>query len=186
MSDATFLEQARLATIELFHAYCHENNMVKALSFFSKESCFIGWGEQEIYLDHQAISATFYERLTAPYELELVNMHAETIHATESFCVVLFTANVIYEDKKGITITDLERATLVFRKEQGKPKIVYLHSSAAGKLHNLGRIIPLEHGVEATRLLTNLECDRSMAIDMCNHTPNGLVYCQISEHYPLV
>ena len=25
-----------------------------------------------------------------------------------------------------------------------------------------------------------------MAIDMCEHTPNGLAYCSIAEHYPLI
>ena len=186
MSDAAFLEQARLATIELFHTYCYENDMVKTLSFFSKESYSIGWGEQEVYPNYQAISDTLYERMTIPYHLELSNVQTEIINATDNFCVILYTANLSYQDDKGVSVKDLERATLVFRKEQGEPKIVYLHSSAASRLYNLGKIIPLEHGAEATRHLTKLECDRSMAIDMCNHTPNGLVYCQISEHYPLI
>ena len=33
---------------------------------------------------------------------------------------------------------------------------------------------------------SQLECDRSMAVDMCEHTPNGLLYCLIGEHFPLV
>ena len=96
MSDAAFLEQARLATIELFHTYCYENDMVKTLSFFSKESYSIGWGEQEVYPNYQAISDTLYERMTIPYHLELSNVHTELINATDNFCVILYTANLSY------------------------------------------------------------------------------------------
>ena len=130
MSDAAFLKQARLATIELFHTYCYENDMVKTLSFFSKESYSIGWGEQEVYPNYQAISDTLYERMTIPYHLELSNVQTEIINATDNFCVILYTANLSYQDDKGVSVKDLERATLVFRKEQEEPKIVYLHSSA--------------------------------------------------------
>ena len=186
MNNAAFIELARRNTLEMFYAYCHENDMEKTLSFFSKESCFIGWGAKEVYLNYQSISATARERMSLPYYLELSNMQTEVINATESYCVVLFTANVNYHTDGANAYEELERATLVFHKEQGEAKIVYLHSSAANKIHTLGKILPLEHGVEATRLLTKLEYERSMAVDMCDYSPNGLLYCLIGDHYPLI
>ena len=110
MSDAAFLEQARLATIELFHTYCYENDMVKTLSFFSKESYSIGWGEQEVYPNYQAISDTLYERMTIPYHLELSNVQTEIINATDNFCVILYTANLSYQDDKGVLVKDLKQS----------------------------------------------------------------------------
>ena len=186
MIDEAFQEQARTKAIEVLHAYCHENDMEKCLSYFAKECSFIGWGSKELYFDHAALAATIHERMTMPYFLELSNIRTEIINATANFCVVLLTADMDYHGDKEHIIHELERATIVFRKEHDEAKIVFLHSSAANKIHSLGKILPLEHGVEATRLLTKLEYERSMAIDMCDHSPNGLIYCLISDHYPLV
>ena len=186
MRNASFVEQARQRTLDFFQAYFIENNMEKMLSYFSKHSSFMGWGSKEIYPDYEAIAATAHERMTIPFFVDFDGISMETIQATENFCIVLFTANITYHTDSGTPVRELERATFVYRKEQGEPKIVYLHSSAANKLHDLGKILPLEHGAEVTRRLTQLECDRSMAIDMCEHTPNGLAYCSIAEHYPLI
>ncbi|MGM9569166.1 MAG: PAS domain-containing protein [Phascolarctobacterium sp.] len=186
MNKADFCEQARQKTIELFNAYCQENDMDKALSYFSSNACFIGWGEQEIYLDKQSIVATTYERMRLPFFMELSNIETDIIQATDDYCVVLLTCNVAYHNDKGLPIHEFERASVVFHKERGEAKVVYLHSSAAKGIHDLGKILPLEHGVEATKRLRQLECDRSMAIDICEHTPNGLLYCLIGDHYPLV
>ena len=186
MTNISFAEQARQRTLDFFQAYCTENNMEKTLSYFSEQSSYIGWGSQEIYPDYAAIVATAHERMTIPFVVQFDNINMETINATDNFCVVLLTANLSYQTDKGATVRELERATLVYRKENGEPKIVYIHSSAANKLHDLGKILPLEHGAEVTRRLTQLECDRSMAVDMCRHTPNGLLYCLIGEHFPLL
>ena len=186
MNSLSFLDQARQNTIDFFYAYCHANDMERALSYFSQTSSFISWGKNEVYLDYAAVAATLHERMTMPYFLELSNVHTEIINATENFCVVLFTANINYHTDKDTAINEFVRATAVFRKEQEFAKIVYLHCSASNMLHSLGRIIPLEHGVEATKQLTKLECDRSMAIDICNHTPNGLAYFLIGDRYPFV
>ena len=67
MHKADFLKQATQNTIDLFYAYCHDNDMEKVLSFFSKESCFISWGKDEIYLDLAAVAATLHRRMTLPY-----------------------------------------------------------------------------------------------------------------------
>ena len=185
MHDA-FLELARQRSIDFFQAYCIENNMEKVLNYFSQKSSFIGWGSREVYLDYNAIAATAHERMTIPFLVQLDNIHTELIKATDNFCVVMYTADLSYQTSKDNYVHELERATLVFRKESDEPKIVYLHSSAANKIHALGKILPVEHGAEAIRMLTQLECDRSMAVDICNHSPNGLLYCLIGEHYPLV
>ena len=186
MHKTAFLAQAERNTIDLFHAYCHDNDMEKVLSFFSKESCFISWGKDEIYLDFEAITATLHRRMTLPYFIELSNVHTEIINASDSFCVVLYSANALYHIDEDTAANEFLRASAVFRLEDNEPKISFLHCSAAKGIHDLGKILPLEHGVEATKFLTKLECDRSMAIDICEHTPNGLIYCQIGEHYPLI
>lgn len=185
MNDASFAQQACQKAVELFHAYCHEHNREKVLSYFSQQSCLVDWGAQDIYDDFDSIAASIRSRMTLPYHLQLGNIKTEVINATTGFCVVLFTADVTFRDNNYI-FSEQERATLLFHLEQKEPKIVYLHSSAANRIHSLGKIIPLEHGVEATRRLTLQECDRSMAIDICEHSPNGLIYCLIGEHYPLV
>lgn len=138
MLDASFAEQARQRTLDFFQAYCIDNNMDKVLSYFSKQSSYIGWGSQEIYPDYAAIVATAHERLTIPFFVQFDDISMETINATDNFCVVLFTANLSYQTDKGATVRELERATLVYRKENGEPRIVYLHSSAANKLQ-IGR-----------------------------------------------
>ena len=186
MHKTAFLAQAERNTIDLFHAYCHDNDMEKVLSYFSKESCFISWGKDEIYLDFEAITATLHRRKTLPYFIELSNVHTEIIDASASFCVVLYSANALYHIDEDTAANEFLRASAVFRLEDNEPKISFLHCSAAKGIHDLGKILPLEHGVEATKFLTKLECDRSMAIDICEHTPNGLIYCQIGEHYPLI
>ena len=186
MHNATFEEQARQRTLDFFHTYCVENDMEKTLSLFSRHSSFIGWDTSETYLDYEAIVATTIERMVLPFFIQFDDISMDVIKATEHFCVVLFSAHITYRTDKGMPVHEFERATFVYRQEQGEPKIVYLHSSAAKKVHDLGKILPLEHGAEATRRLTQLECDRSMAIDMCEYTPNGLIYCLIGEHYPPV
>ena len=186
MHKTAFLAQAERNTIDLFHAYCHDNDMEKVLSYFSKESCFISWGKDEIYLDFEAITATLHRRMTLPYFIELSNVHTEIINASDSFCVVLYSANALYHIDEDTAANEFLRASAVFRLEQGEAKISFLHCSAAKGIHDLGKILPLEHGVEATKFLTKLECDRSMAIDICEHTPNGLIYFLIGDHYPLV
>ena len=186
MTNISFAEQAKQRSLDFFQAYGVENNMEKVLSFFSKESALIGWGPKEIYLDYAAIVATAHQRMTIPFFMQFDDISTEIINATANFCIVMVTAKLTYHTDRGNTVREQERATFVYRKEQGEPKIVYLHSSAAKKIQAWGIIQPLEHGVEATRRLRQLECDRSMAIDMCEHTPNGLIYCQIGEHYPLI
>ena len=73
MHKADFLQQAEQNTLDFFYAYCHDNNMEKVLSYFSKESCFISWGKDELYLDFDAIMATMHKRMTLPYFIELSN-----------------------------------------------------------------------------------------------------------------
>lgn len=186
MNSTFFIEQAKQNTLSFFHAYGIENDMVKVLNMFSKQSALIGWGSKEIYLDYEAICATAHQRMTIPFYVHFDDISMEIINATDSFCVVLVTAHLTYHADKSTIVRELERATFVYRREQDEAKIAYLHSSAAKKLHDLGKILPLVHGAEATRRLTKQECDRSMAIDMCEHTPNGLIYCLIGEHYPMV
>ena len=186
MREANFLKQAEQNTVDFFYTYCHDNNMEKVLSYFSKESCFISWGKDELYLDFDAIMATMHKRMTLPYFIELSNVHTEIINASANFCVVLYTADALYHIDKDHAAKEFLRASAVFRLEQNEPKISFLHCSAAKGIHDLGKILPLEHGVEATKFLTKLECDRSMAIDICEHTPNGLIYFLIGDHYPLV
>ena len=186
MIDVSFTEQAKQRTLAFFQAYYIDNDMEKMLSFFSKHSAFVGWGSKELYFDYEAIAATAHERMTIPFYGQFDDVSMEVINASENFCVVLFSANIAYRTDNGNDVHGFERATFVYRREQGEPKIVYLHSSAGNKVHDLGKILPLEHGAEVTRRLTQLECDRSMAVDMCEHTPNGLLYCLIGEHFPLV
>lgn len=186
MTNISFAEQAKQRSLDFFQAYGVENNMEKVLSFFSKESALIGWGSKEIYLDYAAIVATAHQRMTIPFFMQFDDISTEIINATANFCIVMVTAKLTYHTDRGHTVHEQERATFVYRKEQGEPKIVYLHSSAAKKIQAWGIIQPLEHGVEATRRLRQLECDRSMAIDMCEHTPNGLLYCCIGEHFPFI
>ena len=186
MTNISFAEQAKQRSLDFFQAYGVENNMEKVLSFFSKESALIGWGPKEIYFDYAAIVATAHQRMTIPFFMQFDDISTEIINATANFCIVMVTAKLTYHTDRGNTVREQERATFVYRKEQGEPKIVYLHSSAAKKIQAWGIIQPLEHGVEATRRLRQLECDRSMAIDMCEHTPNGLLYCSIGEHFPFI
>ena len=103
MLDASFAEQARQRTLDFFQAYCIDNNMDKVLSYFSKQSSYIGWGSQEIYPDYAAIVATAHERLTIPFFVQFDDISMETINATDNFCVVLFTANLSYQTDKGAT-----------------------------------------------------------------------------------
>ena len=74
MLDASFAEQARQRTLDFFQAYCIDNNMDKVLSYFSKQSSYIGWGSQEIYPDYAAIVATAHERLTIPFLYSLMTL----------------------------------------------------------------------------------------------------------------
>ena len=74
MLDASFAEQARQRTLDFFQAYCIDNNMDKVLSYFSKQSSYIGWGSQEIYPDYADIVATAHERLTIPFLYSLITL----------------------------------------------------------------------------------------------------------------
>ena len=121
MHNATFEEQACQRTLDFFHTYCVENDMEKTLGLFSRHSSFIGWDTSETYLDYESIVATTIERMTLPFFIQFDDISMDVIKATEHFCVVLFSAHITYRTDKGMPVHEFERATFVYRQEQGEP-----------------------------------------------------------------
>lgn len=187
MKQSEFCKKAQQNAIAVLKAYFVESNMEKALSYFSKDcSSWIGWGENELYLNYPDVFNTFTRRTGEILRHTMEDTNSCVLFDGGSFCMVLVTATITPAPQTGTYFKETGRFTFAFRNEGGEPKIVQLHSSAPWHKLQVGELYPQEEGSKAFfKLEQQLDSGNLPAFTAAN-TPNGLKCCLVDKDYPAV
>ena len=187
MKQSEFCKKAQQNAIAVLKAYFVESNMEKALSYFSKDcSSWIGWGENELYLNYPDVFNTFTRRTGDILRHTMDDTNSCVLFDSGNFCMVLVTATITPAPQTGTYFKETSRFTFAFRNEDGEPKVVQLHSSAPWHKLQVGELYPQEEGSKAFfKLEQQLDGSNLPAFTAAN-TPNGLKCCLIDKDYPAV
>lgn len=187
MKQSEFCKKAQQNAIAVLKAYFVESNMEKALSYFSKDcSSWIGWGENELYLNYPDVFNTFTRRTGEILRHTMDDTNSCVLFDGGNFCMVLVTATITPAPQTGTYFKVTGRFTFAFRAEDGEPKVVQLHSSAPWHKLQVGELYPQEEGSKAFfKLEQQLDGSNLPAFTAAN-TPNGLKCCLIDKDYPAV
>ena len=187
MKQSEFCKKAQQNAIAVLKAYFVESNMEKALSYFSKDcSSWIGWGENELYLNYPDVFNTFTRRTGEILRHTMDDTNSCVLFDGGDFCMVLVTATITPAPQTGTYFKVTGRFTFAFRAEDGEPKVVQLHSSAPWHKLQVGELYPQEEGSKAFfKLEQQLDGSNLPAFTAAN-TPNGLKCCLIDKDYPAV
>lgn len=187
MKQSEFCKKAQQNAIAILKAYFVESNMEKALSYFSKDcSSWIGWGENELYLNYPDVFNTFTRRTGEILRHTMEDTNSCVLFDGGNFCMVLVTATITPAPQTGTYFKETGRFTFAFRNEDGEPKIVQLHSSAPWHKLQVGELYPQEEGSKAFfKLEQQLDSGNLPAFTAAN-TPNGLKCCLVDKDYPAV
>lgn len=187
MKQSEFCKKAQQNAIAVLKAYFVESNMEKALSYFSKDcSSWIGWGENELYLNYPDVFNTFTRRTGEILRHTMEDTDSCVLFDGGNFCMVLVTATIMPAPQTGTYFKETGRFTFAFRSEDGEPKVVQLHSSAPWHKLQVGELYPQEEGSKAFfKLEQQLDSGNLPAFTAAN-TPNGLKCCLVDKDYPAV
>lgn len=187
MKQSEFCKKAQQNAIAILKVYFVESNMEKALSYFSKDcSSWIGWGENELYLNYPDVFNTFTRRTGEILRHTMEDTNSCVLFDGGNFCMVLVTATITPAPQTGTYFKETGRFTFAFRNEDGEPKIVQLHSSAPWHKLQVGELYPQEEGSKAFfKLEQQLDSGNLPAFTAAN-TPNGLKCCLVDKDYPAV
>lgn len=187
MKQSEFCKKAQQNAIAVLKAYFVESNMEKALSYFSKDcSSWIGWGENELYLNYPDVFNTFTRRTGDILRHTMDDTNSCVLFDGGNFCMVLVTATITPAPQTGTYFKETARFTFAFRAEDGEPKVVQLHSSAPWHKLQVGELYPQEEGSKAFfKLEQQLDSGNLPAFTAAN-TPNGLKCCLVDKDYPAV
>ena len=187
MKQSEFCKKAQQNAIAVLKAYFVESNMEKALSYFSKDcSSWIGWGENELYLNYPDVFNTFTRRNGDILRHAMDDTNSCVLFDGGNFCMVLVTATITPAPQTGTYFKENARFTFAFRNEGGEPKVVQLHSSAPWHKLQVGELYPQEEGSKAFfKLEQQLDGSNLPAFTAAN-TPNGLKCCLVDKDYPAV
>ena len=187
MKQSEFCKKAQQNAIAVLKAYFVESNMEKALSYFSKDcSSWIGWGENELYLNYPDVFNTFTRRTGDILRHTMDDTNSCVLFDGGNFCMVLVTATITPAPQTGTYFKETGRFTFAFRAEDGEPKVVQLHSSAPWHKLQVGELYPQEEGSKAFfKLEQQLDGSNLPAFTAAN-TPNGLNSCLVDKDYPAV
>lgn len=187
MKQSEFCKKAQQNAIAVLKAYFVESNMEKALSYFSKDcSSWIGWGENELYLNYPDVFNTFTRRTGDILRHTMDDTNSYVLFDSGNFCMVLVTATITPAPQTGTYFKETARFTFAFRAEDGEPKVVQLHSSAPWHKLQVGELYPQEEGSKAFfKLEQQLDGSNLPAFTAAN-TPNGLKCCLVDKDYPAV
>lgn len=187
MKQSEFCKKAQQNAIAVLKAYFVESNMEKALSYFSKDcSSWIGWGENELYLNYPDVFNTFTRRTGEILRHAMDDTNSCVLFDGGDFCMVLVTATITPAPQTGTYFKETARFTFAFRNEDGEPKVVQLHSSAPWHKLQVGELYPQEEGSKAFfKLEQQLDGSNLPAFTAAN-TPNGLKCCLVDKDYPAV
>ena len=187
MKQSEFCKKAQQNAIAVLKAYFVESNMEKALSYFSKDcSSWIGWGENELYLNYPDVFNTFTRRTGEILRHTMDDTNSCVLFDGGDFCMVLVTATITPAPQTGTYFKVTGRFTFAFRAEDGEPKVVQLHSSAPWHKLQVGELYPQEEGSKAFfKLEQQLDGSNLPAFTAAN-TPNGLKCCLVDKDYPAV
>ena len=187
MKQSEFCKKAQQNAIAVLKAYFVESNMEKALSYFSKDcSSWIGWGENELYLNYPDVFNTFTRRTGDILRHAMDDTNSCVLFDGGNFCMVLVTATITPAPQTGTYFKETGRFTFAFRAEDGEPKVVQLHSSAPWHKLQVGELYPQEEGSKAFfKLEQQLDGSNLPAFTAAN-TPNGLKSCLVDKDYPAV
>ena len=187
MKQSEFCKKAQQNAIAVLKAYFVESNMEKALSYFSKDcSSWIGWGENELYLNYPDVFNTFTRRTGDILRHTMDDTNSCVLFDGGNFCMVLVTATIKPAPQTGTYFKETGRFTFAFRAEEGEPKVVQLHSSAPWHKLQVGELYPQEEGSKAFfKLEQQLDGSNLPAFTAAN-TPNGLKCCLVDKDYPAV
>ncbi len=187
MKQSEFCKKAQQNAIAVLKAYFVESNMEKALSYFSKDcSSWIGWGENELYLNYPDVFNTFTRRTGDILRHTMDDTNSCVLFDSGNFCMVLVTATITPAPQTGTYFKETSRFTFAFRNEDGEPKVVQLHSSAPWHKLQVGELYPQEEGSKAFfKLEQQLDGSNLPAFTAAN-TPNGLKCCLVDKDYPAV
>lgn len=187
MKQSEFCKKAQQNAIAVLKAYFVESNMEKALSYFSKDcSSWIGWGENELYLNYPDVFNTFTRRTGEILRHTMEDTNSCVLFDGGNFCMVLVTATITPAPQTGTYFKVTGRFTFAFRAEDGEPKVVQLHSSAPWHKLQVGELYPQEEGSKAFfKLEQQLDGSNLPAFTAAN-TPNGLKCCLVDKDYPAV
>lgn len=187
MKQSEFCKKAQQNAIAFLKAYFVESNMEKALSYFSKDcSSWIGWGENELYLNYPDVFNTFTRRTGDILRHTMDDTNNCILFDGGDFCMVLVTATITPAPQTGTYFKETARFTFAFRAEDGEPKVVQLHSSAPWHKLQVGELYPQEEGSKAFfKLEQQLDGSNLPAFTAAN-TPNGLKCCLVDKDYPAV
>lgn len=187
MKQSEFCKKAQQNAIAILKVYFVESNMEKALSYFSKDcSSWIGWGENELYLNYPDVFNTFTRRTGEILRHTMEDTNSCVLFDGGNFCMVLVTATITPAPQTGTYFKETGRFTFAFRNEDGEPKIVQLHSSAPWHKLQVGELYPQEEGSKAFfKLEQQLDSANLPAFTAAN-TPNGLKCCLVDKDYPAV
>lgn len=187
MKQSEFCKKAQQNAIAVLKAYFIESNMEKALSYFSKDcSSWIGWGENELYLNYPDVFNTFTRRTGDILRHTMDDTNSCVLFDGGNFCMVLVTATITPAPQTGTYFKETARFTFAFRAEDGEPKVVQLHSSAPWHKLQVGELYPQEEGSKAFfKLEQQLDGSNLPAFTAAN-TPNGLKCCLVDKDYPAV
>ena len=187
MKQSEFCKKAQQNAIAVLKAYFVESNMEKALSYFSKDcSSWIGWGENELYLNYPDVFNTFTRRTGEILRHTMDDTNSCVLFDGANFCMVLVTATITPAPQTGTYFKETGRFTFAFRAEDGEPKVVQLHSSAPWHKLQVGELYPQEEGSKAFfKMEQQLDRSNLPAFTAAN-TPNGLKCCLVDKDYPAV
>ena len=185
MNASTFTQEAiKIAEAALYYYFVEHDN-AKLLQLFSqRNSNWIGWAFNEIYLGYKNVYDTFTARIGEIPQIEISELHSQIVLEADGLRIVFVTCHLATTLQTGYLLDEDAMYSFVIADEDGQAKIVHLHSSAAWKQMQQGEHFPAQRSKKRFRAYAENLNASSFFANVAARTPNGLKCCKIEKHYP--
>ena len=175
MKTQLFIEQSRQAAKHMIYTYFIENNMEKVQACFSRQApSFIGWGKSEVFCGYCSIFRTLSNRIQEIKRNRIKNMQVYVPYATPDRSIVLVNCHICSELETGYNLETDCRFSYVYINEDGAAKILHLTVS-----------VPTASTDDSTLKCRRNRITARLAARAADHSPNGIKYCRLDEHFTI-
>ena len=187
MTNDKFAQQAVKLAQKVLLLYFVEHDNERLMQLFSKKcSSWIGWAENEYYMDYTALFDTFAARSGEIPDVDITNMHSELIFHQGTLYIVFLHCRLSTAPETGLDVSVPARYTFIFSVEGDELKINHIHSSASWEHLEKNKVAPRKYGKENfDRYIKELE-KSSLAASLSINAPAGIKCCKLNADYSAI